>query len=865
MVFTQGQENFSVDRGLASLETDQIQKLKLRGDVVLGDIVFNTIDEDGVVWVLRDIENWWTAPPSDVPNIERGFGDGSYEVIGRFTSRPMNLSGVLLTNDPGKIEKARDRLIEACNLVRKGAWLKTGTSPTRAAYVYLSGDLQINTVNPRGRTEFSISLRAPDPIKYAWNDAEPDGYELVELPVRNAATGATGSTVITNIGNYPVPCIFEVTGPFSGPGTIFNRTTGELVVLTQSLKGRIGRSIVNKELSFSVTNPNLTDVARLTTTEPHDFSVGDNILIAGVGEPFNGDQVITSTPTSTTFTYNVFAADIRPVSFKSFTNNTATLETTVDHGFAVGDSILVNGVDGLFDRTATILSTPSPRTLTYAAIRSTPQTLSSTQLTSNIATLSTTQEHGFIVGEDVTISGAGVNYNGTFEILSVPSASSFTYAFTRTNSRDVVNKSMSNDIVTLTTSTAHGFLEDEGVNVTGVDLSLNGGYVISSRTNNTFRYRRPRATEIAVTIKAINSNVATLTTSSAHGFVEGERVVVQNVDSTFNGTYTITSLPSNTSFTYNKTASNLISTSVSGGRVRAASRKIRNREIIGNVATLITDSIHGAIFGERITITGMGAPFDGTRTITGIPFLNVVTFSLTSPNILLEKPVAIRRAARNASAVVTLTTPVAHGYSVGQVIRVTGIDSTFDGTHTITQVPATPSAPGSDSVPGGPTTFRYSTPGGAVVTEADAPDGAEVIKDFGFFEMPGTINSQVVSGGLATVGGSLPFASTTGSASVSNTLSRRPAAGNAIKKNDVQFTPGIANAFSIVSADILEIDTKDHVVSFNGQSDGARGRVDVLTDFIKLAPGENVIEFEDTGSPGGEANLQIFYRSGWLG
>jgi hypothetical protein len=865
MVFTQGQENFSVDRGLASLEADQITKLKLAGDVILGDLVFNTIDEDGVVWVLRDIENWWTAPPSDVPNVERGFGDGAYEVIGRFTSRPMSLSGVILTNDPRKVEKARDRLIAGCNLVREGAWLKTGTSPTRAAYVYLGGDVQIETVNSRGRTEFAISLRAPDPIKYAWNDADPDGYELAELPVRNAGTGATGSTVITNIGNYPVPCIFEVTGPFSGPGSIFNRTTGELVILTQSLKGRIARSIVNKELSFSVTNPDLTDVATLTTTEPHDFSVGNSVFIAGVGEPFDGDQVITSTPTSTTFTYNVFAADIRPVSFKSFDNNTATLETTDDHGFAAGNSILVSGVDGLFDRAATVLSTPSSRIFTYAASRSTPQTLSSAQLTSNIATLSTTQEHGFIVGEDVTISGAGVNYDGTFEILSVPSASSFTYAFTRTNSREIVNKSMSNDVVTLTTSTVHGFLADERVNVTGVDLSLNGGYEVSSTTNTTFSYRRARATEIAVTIKAISSNVATLTTSSAHGFVVGEQVAVQNVDSTFDGSYTITSLPSNTSFTYDITASDIVSTLVSDGRVRAASRKIRNREIIGNVATLITDSVHGAIFGERVTITGMGAPFDGTRTITGIPFLNVITFPLSNDNIALERPVVISSAARNSSAVVTLTTAVAHQYSVGQVIRVTGIDSTFNGTYTITQVPTTPSAPGTAEIPGGPTTFKYSTPGAALVEETDAPDGAEVIKDFGFFQMSGTIDSAEVSGGLATVGGSLPFAGTTGTASVSDTLSRRPAAGNVIKKNDVQFTPGIVDAFSIVSADILEIDTKDHVVSFNGQSDGARGRVDVLADFIKLAPGENIIEFEDTGGPEGEANLQIFYRSGWLG
>jgi len=75
---------------------------------------------------------------------------------------------------------------------------------------------------------------------------------------------------------------------------------------------------------------------------------------------------------------------------------------------------------------------------------------------------------------------------------------------------------------------------------------------------------------------------------------------------------------------------------------------------------------------------------------------------------------------------------------------------------------------------------------------------------------------------------------------------------------------GVALSTSKMNA-ILEIDTKDHVVSFNGSVQNARGRVDVLADFIKLAPGPNTIEFEDTGNPEGEATLRIYYRSGWLG
>lgn len=67
----------------------------------------------------------------------------------------------------------------------------------------------------------------------------------------------------------------------------------------------------------------------------------------------------------------------------------------------------------------------------------------------------------------------------------------------------------------------------------------------------------------AVNNKALTSNVATLTTSAAHGFEVGDVVVVAGVDSTFNGTHTITAVPGTTSFRFAKTASDVTSTPVS--------------------------------------------------------------------------------------------------------------------------------------------------------------------------------------------------------------------------------------------------------------------------------------------------------------
>jgi hypothetical protein len=67
----------------------------------------------------------------------------------------------------------------------------------------------------------------------------------------------------------------------------------------------------------------------------------------------------------------------------------------------------------------------------------------------------------------------------------------------------------------------------------------------------------------SVSNKALTSNVAILTTSAAHGLAVDDQVWVEGVDSTFNGKYTVTGIPTTTTFTYAKTASNVASTAVS--------------------------------------------------------------------------------------------------------------------------------------------------------------------------------------------------------------------------------------------------------------------------------------------------------------
>ena len=64
----------------------------------------------------------------------------------------------------------------------------------------------------------------------------------------------------------------------------------------------------------TVTNKALTsNVATLTTSAAHNFTIGMQAVITGVGSPFDGEYRITSVPTTTTFTYAKVNANIASI------------------------------------------------------------------------------------------------------------------------------------------------------------------------------------------------------------------------------------------------------------------------------------------------------------------------------------------------------------------------------------------------------------------------------------------------------------------------------------------------------------------------------------------------------------------------
>jgi hypothetical protein len=333
---TQATETKSVNKGLSPVPYPKITGLKLDAGVSLGSLVLNTIDEDGVVWICTDIEGWWNHPEPDVQDIPRGYGDGSYDVRGRYQARQLTLNGVFLVPDASYVPAARSKLIANTDLVYVGDWLRTNENPTKASYVRLSGRPEITTVNARGRTEFSIGLRAPDPLKYEWYEGNELGYRSVVIPGQSASPAVSGEGSVVNTGNAYAPVVLEITGPLTGPGVIQNVTTNEEITIIESLRGVLTPAVSNKALT--------SNVATLTTSSAHNLLAGDEIVVTDVDSTFNGTYVILDVPTTTTLTYaktaaNVVSSVVSPTGTITFGPDILEIDTR-DHEVALnGDAV----------------------------------------------------------------------------------------------------------------------------------------------------------------------------------------------------------------------------------------------------------------------------------------------------------------------------------------------------------------------------------------------------------------------------------------------------------------------------------------------------------------------------------------------
>lgn len=234
----QAAKNQAVNIALTKLPQPHLTGMKLNSDIRINGLTLNTIDENQVVWVCTDINGWWDMADVDTPDIARGLDDGSYDVRGRRKARSITLTGSVLVPDPAYVPAVRQKLQETFDLVYKGAWLYVDESPTKAAFVRLTGQPNIDNVNARGRINFSIPLRAGDPTKFSWEDANNDGYTAVGLsnlvPNPSFASGTTGwDTSIAGASDVVTSSTYAYDGTYSlkitsnGASTAFGAYTAD--------------------------------------------------------------------------------------------------------------------------------------------------------------------------------------------------------------------------------------------------------------------------------------------------------------------------------------------------------------------------------------------------------------------------------------------------------------------------------------------------------------------------------------------------------------------------------------------------------------------------------------------------------------
>lgn len=148
-----------------------------------------------------------------------------------------------------------------------------------------------------------------------------------------------------------------------------------------------------------------------------------------------------------------------------------------------------------------------------------------------------------------------------------------------------------------------------------------------------------------ITNKLLNNDLVTLTTSSAHYMNVDDWVTIQNVGTDFNGTYKINTVPSSTTFTYYKDATNVSSSAVSpnGTRVTNSFVTIASEYDVWVKWGIVSGGVMLGdwIYKERTSATSVSYPHQTYYTInnvvqSGAP--NHISIEVYIPGSPLPKP-----------------------------------------------------------------------------------------------------------------------------------------------------------------------------------------------------------------------------------
>jgi hypothetical protein len=357
------------------------------------------------------------------------------------------------------------------------------------------------------------------------------------------------------------------------------------------------------------------------------------------------------------------------VAAKALQSGEATLIMKNPHCLKVGDTVTVANVDTRFNGTFPVTAVTA-NTFSYAkSVATFTRSVTVKASKSGMATLTTSVAHGLSVGDVVTVNVGDSRFDGTYAVSAVPTTTTLKYAKTiPTVDVAVTNKALSSGTATLTTASAHNLSAGDPVKVDIGDARFDGSYAVTAVTANTFSYT-PSPVASSVTSKTVASGVATLTTSVGHNFGVGNTVRVDIGDPRFDGTFTVTAVPTSTTFSY------------------ALSFPTNHWVVAGNTATLTAVSAHGLSVGDSVTVSG----FTGTKAFLNCTGCNVTAVSGTT----FSYPLTAAHANANGNDAGTFSiATLAPAAATGSVTVTTIASTAASGTVTVPGVvPATTCSP----------------------------------------------------------------------------------------------------------------------------------------------------------------------------
>ncbi|HTR53213.1 MAG TPA: MopE-related protein [Kofleriaceae bacterium] len=294
-------------------------------------------------------------------------------------------------------------------------------------------------------------------------------------------------------------------------------------------------------------------------------------------------------PTPTCSGANCCATQCRPYITILLTDGDETCSVIDNNWPTVGNVTttynLAASPTGAFQPAGTIAASPNGAIETTFTISGAPNGASEAGST---ATFRTTAANGVAVGDVVNISGVGVaGYNGTWTVTNVLSGTRFQATIMTTGLGTSGGGTLSEPLTTFTTTAATGIAAGDVVTIAGVGVAgYNGTWtVISTPSGTTFTAKVASGGLAASGGGTVKDSSATFTTTAAHTFTVGDTVIVSGVGiAAYNGTWVVASVPSTTTFTVQFATTGM--TASGGGTVAFTPGLLATDVVTGSPATL---------------------------------------------------------------------------------------------------------------------------------------------------------------------------------------------------------------------------------------------------------------------------------------